>query len=62
LIIKMTNSESRIHFVELPEDDPQIRNPDISMAESLLKWSPKTSLKEGLAKTIRHFETAISVS
>ena len=55
LIIKMTNSESRLHFVELPEDDPQVRNPDISLAESLLGWTPKTSLEEGLVKTIEFF-------
>lgn len=59
LIIEMTGSESRLQFVELPEDDPKVRNPDISLAENLLGWTPRTSLEEGLAKTIEFFKDAL---
>ena len=56
LIIEMTNSKSEIIRLELPEDDPKKRNPDISLAKKTLNWSPKTSLEEGLKKTINYFE------
>ena len=56
LIIEMTNSKSKIIRLELPEDDPKKRKPDISLAKKTLNWSPKTSLEEGLKKTINYFE------
>ena len=56
LIIEMTNSKSKIIKLELPEDDPKKRKPDISLAKKTLNWSPKTSLEEGLKKTINYFE------
>ena len=52
----MTNSKSKIIKLELPEDDPKKRKPDISLAKKTLNWSPKTSLEEGLKKTINYFE------
>ena len=54
-IIKLTNSKSKIDYRELPEDDPQQRKPDISLAKDILKWSPRISLNEGLKKTIDYF-------
>jgi dTDP-glucose 4,6-dehydratase len=59
LIIELTGSKSILQFVELPEDDPKVRNPDISLAENLLGWTPRTSLEEGLAKTIEFFKDAL---
>ena len=56
LIIEMTNSKSKIIRLELPEDDPKKRKPDISLAKKTPNWSPKTSLEEGLKKTINYFE------
>ena len=56
LIIEMTNSKSKIIKLKLPEDDPKKRKPDISLAKKILNWSPKTSLEEGLKKTINYFE------
>ena len=56
LIIEMTNSKSKIIKLKLPEDDPKKRKPDISLAKKTLNWSPKTSLEEGLKKTINYFE------
>ncbi len=60
-IIKMTNSSSKIVFQPLPEDDPKIRKPDITRAQSELKWSPKVSLEDGLTDTIKYFKKELSL-
>ncbi len=57
LIIKMTNSNSKIKFTTLPEDDPVQRKPDISKAIDILKWSPKVNFKEGIKETIDWFNS-----
>ncbi|MCV2893425.1 UDP-glucuronic acid decarboxylase family protein [Lentibacter sp. XHP0401] len=54
-VIKTIKSPSLISFVELPEDDPKQRKPDIRRAAHVLGWSPKVSLAEGLAETIPYF-------
>ena len=59
LIIKLTSSKSRIIFEQLPMDDPQQRQPDISLAKKELKWQPETKLKDGLEKTISYFRKLI---
>ena len=51
-IIEMTGSSSTIEFVPLPEDDPRVRQPDLTEAEGLLGWRPRTPLREGLTRTI----------
>jgi UDP-glucuronate decarboxylase len=56
LIIDLTGSKSKIVFKPLPQDDPERRMPDISLAKSKLGWSPEVSLKTGLIKTIEYFE------
>lgn len=56
-IIQLTNSRSKIVFNDLPKDDPKKRRPKITKIERDLKWTPTTSLEEGLAKTIQHFRT-----
>lgn len=56
LIIKLTNSSSKIVYLPLPEDDPKKRRPDISKAKKLLHWQPKIDLKDGLLRTIRYFK------
>ncbi len=58
-IIEKTNSESKIVFKPLPEDDPKRRCPDISKAKRLLKWEPKICLDEGLENTIKYFYSKI---
>lgn len=50
-----TASTSQYTFVELPEDDPKIRCPDISCAQDLLGWTPLTPVDTGLARTIEWF-------
>jgi UDP-glucuronate decarboxylase len=53
LIVEMTKSSSKII---LPVDDPKQRCPDITLAKKLLHWTPKTSLANGLEKTIAYFK------
>lgn len=56
LVLKLTNSKSKIAHKSLPQDDPRQRRPDISRAKKLLKWSPKIELEDGLKKTIAWFQ------
>jgi UDP-glucuronate decarboxylase len=56
LILDITNSKSEIIHLQLPEDDPIRRQPDITKAKSILEWQPRISLKEGLIKTIDYFD------
>ena len=51
-IIEVTGSSSEIVFEALPTDDPQVRQPDISLARELLGWEPRIELREGLLATI----------
>ncbi|MGB6907007.1 MAG: UDP-glucuronic acid decarboxylase family protein [Methyloceanibacter sp.] len=60
MILELTGSRSRIVHRPLPQDDPRQRKPDISEAERLLGWRPTTALREGLLKTIPHFEQLLS--
>ena len=54
-VIELTGSKSEIAFKELPQDDPQIRQPDITRAEKVLNWKPKVDRKAGLLKTLDYF-------
>lgn len=56
IIKKMTQSESKLVFEPIGQDDPKIRCPDITMANDLLNWKPKVGLEEGLKKTIEYFK------
>jgi dTDP-glucose 4,6-dehydratase len=58
-IIELTGSKSPIVYKPLPEDDPQVRQPDITKAKTLLGWEPKVTLDEGLAKTIDYFRVRL---
>ena len=59
-IISLTNSNSSIKFVDLPEDDPMQRNPDITKANEKLNWFPKVLLEDGLMKTIAWVEKSMN--
>lgn len=59
LIIKLTNSNSKIINKPLPKDDPTRRRPDITLAGEKLGWAPKVDIEEGLLKTIKYFENKI---
>jgi UDP-glucuronate decarboxylase len=60
LVIQMIGTKSKINFEPLPSDDPRQRQPDISKAKAVLGWEPKTQLREGLERTIAHFDTMLS--
>ena len=60
-ILKITDSSSRIVHRPLPEDDPKVRQPNITRARSLLGWEPKVSLDEGLQRTREDFKTRLAV-
>ena len=51
-VIEVTGSRSEIVFEALPTDDPQVRQPDISLARELLGWEPTVELREGLQRTL----------
>ena len=55
-IIKLTGTEQKIIFKELPQDDPLQREPDISKAKRILGWEPKVSREEGMKKTFDYFK------
>lgn len=55
-VIRLTGSNSRIVYRELPADDPTQRKPDITLVREELGWEPKVGLEEGLERTIRYFE------
>ena len=55
-IVKLTNTEQRITFKDLPQDDPRQRRPDISLAQEVLGWKPIVGREEGLSKTYDYFK------
>jgi UDP-glucuronate decarboxylase len=55
-IIELTGSKSKLTFKPLPQDDPNRRKPDITLAKEKLGWEPKTGLDDGLSKTIEYFK------
>lgn len=59
LVIKTTESESKIVYKDLPADDPCKRKPDITLAAKKLGWKPIVSIQEGLEKTINYFAKKI---
>jgi dTDP-glucose 4,6-dehydratase len=54
-VLKHIDTKSKIIFEPLPEDDPKVRQPDITRARQLLGWEPKVEREEGLKKTIEYF-------
>jgi UDP-glucuronate decarboxylase len=56
LVIELTGSRSRIVHRSSPQDDPRQRRPDISEANEVLAWAPRTPLPEGLTRTINYFD------
>jgi UDP-glucuronate decarboxylase len=59
LVIEMTGTKSKIRLEPLPSDDPRQRQPNISMAKSILNWEPKIQLRDGLTKTIAYFDAIL---
>jgi len=61
-IIELTDSNSVLMYMDLPEDDPKVRQPDISRALKILGWSPKVDRKSGILKTIEYFRQQLEHS
>lgn len=59
-VIALTGSRSRIVHRPLPPDDPRQRQPDITLAQARLGWTPRVSLEDGLRRTIPYFETLLA--
>ncbi|ETX28743.1 UDP-glucuronic acid decarboxylase family protein [Roseivivax isoporae] len=60
IINELTGSQSRMVYRPLPQDDPTQRRPDITRAKELLGWEPKIALREGLIRTIEHFDEVLT--
>jgi dTDP-glucose 4,6-dehydratase len=58
-ILRLTGSTSRVVYRPLPEDDPKVRQPDITLARTLLQWEPAVSLEDGLTRTLAYFRTKV---
>lgn len=59
LILKLTNSKSKIVYKPLPIDDPKVRCPNTDKAKNILKWQTKIPLEVGLKKTIEYFDNLL---
>ena len=60
IVIDMTGSSSEVVYLPLPQNDPRQRQPDITLAKERLQWQPSVVLREGLSRTIEHFDTLLS--
>ena len=59
-VLRITGSKSKIVFKPLPQDDPKVRQPDITKIKQVLNWEPKVSLKDGLKETILYFKKKLN--
>jgi dTDP-glucose 4,6-dehydratase len=55
-VLKLAGSKSKIEFRPLPQDDPKVRQPDITRARQLLGWEPRVGRDEGLRRTMAYFK------
>ena len=60
-IQELIGADSEIQFMPLPEDDPKVRQPNISLAKDLLNWEPKVPFSEGISETIDYFRRVAKV-
>jgi dTDP-glucose 4,6-dehydratase len=59
-ILELTGAKQKIIYLDLPQDDPKQRQPDITRANEILGWSPKVERAEGLKITYDHFKKVLS--
>ncbi len=58
-VIELTNTKSKIVYMDIPKDDPTRRQPNIELAKQHLNWEPTIQLEEGLKKTIAYFDAVL---
>lgn len=58
-VLKLSNSNSKLIFAALPEDDPKQRQPNINLAKEKLGWEPTVQLEDGLKETIAYFKKVV---
>jgi dTDP-glucose 4,6-dehydratase len=61
-IVEITGCKSKVVYNPLPQDDPKVRQPDISKARRELHWEPKVSLEEGLRRTMENFKKRLNMT
>ena len=59
-VLALVGSRSKIIYKELPQDDPQQRRPDITLAKAQLNWQPSIALEEGLRRTVEYFRALLA--
>ena len=59
-VLALVGSRSKIIYKELPQDDPQQRRPDITLAKAVLNWQPSIALDDGLFKTVEYFRALLA--
>ena len=59
IVVELTGSSSPIVYRPLPEDDPKVRRPDITRARTMLGWTPKVPVRDGVEKTIAYFQSLV---
>jgi|APLak6261670569_1056079.scaffolds.fasta_scaffold01268_2 UDP-glucuronate decarboxylase len=58
-VLHLTRSKSKLIFMPLPQDDPRVRRPNISLARNKLDWEPSVQLEDGLKETIAYFSKVL---
>lgn len=58
-VLQLTRSKSKLIFMPLPQDDPRVRRPNISLARNKLGWEPSVQLEDGLKETIAYFSKVL---
>jgi dTDP-glucose 4,6-dehydratase len=58
-VLAVTGSSSKIEFLPLPGDDPKVRQPDITVARTVLGWEPQVALREGLERSLPYFRSEV---
>jgi dTDP-glucose 4,6-dehydratase len=59
-IIDITGAKSQLKFIEMQQDDPKRRKPDISLAKELLSWEPQVQLEDGLKRSLEYFSNFVA--
>ena len=58
-VLELTNSKSKIEYLPLPQDDPKVRQPDITLAKNILNWQPSTDRIKGIQATVKYFRSIL---